>query len=133
MSYACLATKVINLRVQKRLPSTHFAIIGTSNSPQGPCAFHSFKSCPQLKHEFLTLDQLCFICRPSDSAVSKDAGIEPMTVATLALAVRRSNHSPRSQSHPQTRLDLIQFSASTFTMNFTSHSKTLTNVPTNFG
>jgi hypothetical protein len=29
--------------------------------------------------------QHCFICRPSDSDVSEDAGIEPRTVATLAL------------------------------------------------
>ncbi len=36
--------------------------------------------------------QHCFICRPSDSTVSEDAGIEPRTVATSALAVRRSNH-----------------------------------------
>ncbi len=34
--------------------------------------------------------QHCFICRPSDSTVPKDAGIEPKTVATGALAVRRS-------------------------------------------
>ncbi len=34
-----------------------------------------------------------FICRPSDSTVSEDAGVEPRTVATTALAVRRSNHS----------------------------------------
>jgi hypothetical protein len=33
-----------------------------------------------------------FICRPSDSTVSEDAGIEPRIVATGALAVRRSNH-----------------------------------------
>jgi hypothetical protein len=33
-----------------------------------------------------------FICRPSDSTVPTDAGIEPRTVATSALAVRRSNH-----------------------------------------
>jgi hypothetical protein len=26
--------------------------------------------------------QHCFICRPSDFTVSKDAGIEPRTVAT---------------------------------------------------
>jgi hypothetical protein len=32
-----------------------------------------------------------FICRPSDSAVSEDARIEPWTVATSALAIRRSN------------------------------------------
>jgi len=42
--------------------------------------------------------QQCFICRPSDSTVSEDAVIEPRTVATLALAVRRCNHY---------RLDLI--------------------------
>ncbi len=39
-----------------------------------------------------------FICRPSDSTVSEDAWIELGTVATTALAVRRSNHSARS--HP---------------------------------
>ncbi len=50
--------------------------------------------------------QHCFICRPSDSSVSEDAGIESRTVATIALAVRRSNHSARS--HPPTQLDLIQ-------------------------
>ncbi len=43
--------------------------------------------------------QHCFICRPSDSTVPTDAGIEPRTVATGALAVRRSNHQARS--HPQ--------------------------------
>jgi hypothetical protein len=31
--------------------------------------------------------QHCFICRPLDSTVSEDAGIEPRTVATSALAV----------------------------------------------
>jgi hypothetical protein len=36
--------------------------------------------------------QHCFICRPSDSTVPADAGIEPRTVATGALAARRSNH-----------------------------------------
>ncbi len=33
-----------------------------------------------------------FICHPSDSTVPTAAGIEPRTVATGALAVRRSNH-----------------------------------------
>ncbi len=42
--------------------------------------------------------QHCFICRPSDSTVPTDAGIEPRTVATGALAVRRSNH--KAKSHP---------------------------------
>ncbi len=40
--------------------------------------------------------------RPSDSNVSEDAGTEPRTVATSALAVKRSNHSARS--HPQYNL-----------------------------
>ncbi len=43
--------------------------------------------------------QHCFICRPSDSTVSEDAGIEPRTVATSALAVRLSNHLARSHPH----------------------------------
>jgi hypothetical protein len=34
-----------------------------------------------------------FVCRPLDYSVSEDAGIEPSTVATMVLAVRRSNHS----------------------------------------
>ncbi len=42
-----------------------------------------------------------FICRPSDSTVSEDAGIEPRTVATFALIARRSI---------TTRLDLIHSS-----------------------
>jgi hypothetical protein len=33
--------------------------------------------------------------------MSEDAGIEPRTVATFPMAVRRSNLSARSQSHPQ--------------------------------
>jgi hypothetical protein len=36
--------------------------------------------------------QHCFICRLSDPTVSEDAGIDPRTVATPALAVRRSNY-----------------------------------------
>ncbi len=49
--------------------------------------------------------QHCFICRPSDSTISEDAGIESRTGATTALAFRRSNHSARShplsaRSHP---------------------------------
>ncbi len=43
--------------------------------------------------------QQCFICRPSDSTVSEDAGIESRPVATTALAVRRFNHSARSHPH----------------------------------
>ncbi len=52
--------------------------------------------------------QHCFICRPSDSTVPTDAGIEPRTVATGALAVRRSNHQARSHPRP----DLIRMARS---------------------
>ncbi len=48
--------------------------------------------------------QHCFICRPSDSTVSKDTGIEPRTIATTALAVRRSNSSARSHPHSVRKL-----------------------------
>ncbi len=37
---------------------------------------------------FMYVIQHCFICRPSDSTVSEDAGIEPTTVATDALTTR---------------------------------------------
>ncbi len=40
--------------------------------------------------------QHCFFCLLSDPTVSEDAGIEPRTVATLALTVRLSKHSARS-------------------------------------
>ncbi len=46
---------------------------------------------------FMYFIQHCFICRPSDSTVSEDAGIDqPRTVATLALTARRCNLSARS-------------------------------------
>jgi hypothetical protein len=47
---------------------------------------------------FMYFIQHCFICSPSDSTVSEDAGIDLRTVAILALAVRRSNHLTRSLS-----------------------------------
>jgi hypothetical protein len=40
--------------------------------------------------------QHCFICSPSDSIVSEDAGIEPRTVSTSELAVRRFKRWARS-------------------------------------
>ncbi len=46
---------------------------------------------------FMFVIQHCFICRPSDSNVSEDAGIRLRTVMTLALTARLSNHSARSQ------------------------------------
>ncbi len=53
--------------------------------------FYFFKSMYFIQH--------CFLCRPSASTASEDAGIEPRTVDTSALAVRRSSHS--ATSHPQ--------------------------------
>ncbi len=53
--------------------------------------------------------QHCFICRPSE-----DAGIEPRTIATTALTVRRSNHS--AKSHPPTTLKLDQVIMETFSV-----------------
>ncbi len=42
-----------------------------------------------LKRDFLFMYviQHCFICRPADSTLSEDAGIEPRTVTTLALTI----------------------------------------------
>jgi hypothetical protein len=58
--------------------------------------------------------QHCFMCRPSDSTVSADAGIGPRTVATSALVVRRSIHSDRS--HPVIESNLhLQVNAVIFT------------------
>jgi hypothetical protein len=60
---------------------------------------------------FVYFIQYCFFRYPSDSTVPKDAGIEPTTIATVALAVRHY-HSAISHplhstlSHP-TRLYLI--------------------------
>ncbi len=44
-----------------------------------------------------TLVQHSFISRPSDSFASEDAGIEPKTAETWALAIGSSNHSAMSQ------------------------------------
>ncbi len=61
-----------------------------------------FLYCNSLKRRgiFLCTYQQCFIYRPSDSIVSEDAGMEPRTVATLAL----SHSQPDALT---TRLDLI--------------------------
>jgi hypothetical protein len=54
--------------------------------------------------------QHCFICRPSDSTLSEDAGIEPRTVATTALAVRRSITTRLNLIHIETGLvDIVKF------------------------
>ncbi len=59
-----------------------------------------------------------FLCTLFNT-VSEDAGIEPRTNATVALAVRRFNHSARS--HQQTRLDLIHKSARSHPHSARSH------------
>jgi hypothetical protein len=46
---------------------------------------------------FFHLFESTALSSPSDSTVSVDAGVTSRTVATLALAVRRSNHSAISQ------------------------------------
>jgi hypothetical protein len=52
--------------------------------------------------------QHCFMCRPSDSTVSEDAGIKPGNVAILAVAVyRRSNHSARSEPCEELLTELL--------------------------
>jgi hypothetical protein len=62
--------------------------------------FFSFNIKTFLKRDFLdflvlfsTFFNTASYDAPSDSTVSEDAGIEPRTVATTVLAVRRSNHS----------------------------------------
>jgi hypothetical protein len=49
------------------------------------------------REHILLFCQHCFICHSSDSTVSEDAGTKLRTVATLAFAFRRSNHSARSR------------------------------------
>jgi hypothetical protein len=44
---------------------------------------------------FSYIIQHCFICRPSDSTVPTDAGIEPRTVATVAFG-GYSSHPARN-------------------------------------
>ena len=52
--------------------------------------------------------QHCFFCRPSYYTVSQDAGTDPKTRATNALAVRRSNHSART-NFPMKKCDVEIF------------------------
>jgi hypothetical protein len=62
--------------------------------------------------------QHCFVCRPSDSTVAEDAGIEPRAVATAALAVRRSNRAPNGQERdvisPDSKYFLVFYEKSSF-------------------
>ena len=61
-----------------------------SNLTQGSChkggIFRFFLFIYDIQH--------CFICRPSDSTVSIDAGIEPRTVATTAHRKKRFTSFP---------------------------------------
>jgi hypothetical protein len=50
--------------------------------------------------------QHSFICRPSGSTVSEDAGIEPRTAATLTLTENGCNNSARSHPHHSARSHL---------------------------
>jgi hypothetical protein len=93
---------------QVRLSATGgFFVFNTASSAAPQSRFfrrsdslQSFNLTGRFFRIFLLLCMCCiqhsFICRPSDSTVSKDAGIEPRTVAT------RSNSST-------TWLDLIHF------------------------
>ncbi len=87
---------------------------------------HDGKMSPEA--EFFFLNQHWFICRPSDSTVSEDAGIEPRTVATTSLTVRRSHHSARSNPHSWTynfaeisRQNLESYQTWGFCMDFLNH------------
>jgi hypothetical protein len=61
-----------------------------SNRNALPCFFFLYIFFEKIFFSYYNLH--CFICRPSDSTVPTDAGIEARTVATGALAVGRSNH-----------------------------------------
>jgi hypothetical protein len=84
--------------------TSHLLTFSTPTPPPPlPISFlHPYSSTPSRYLSFFS-SMYCVqhgsICRLSDSTVSEDAGIEPRTVASSALAVRRSNHSARS--HPQ--------------------------------
>ncbi len=58
---------------------------------------------------FLYVIQHCFICHPSDSTVSEDAGIEPRP---LAMTARRSNHLATTSQISSTWLGLIHWQIS---------------------
>ncbi len=68
----------------------HSSLVPAEDShPQG-LTFHFLKQ----------LLQHCFICSPSDSTVSEDAGIEPRAVETFAFTVRCNYHSDRQKLQP---------------------------------
>ncbi len=75
---------------QKGFPSAGIVLADLYQSGQLRIFLHQRDSF--LKY-ILFFIQHCLICCSTDSRVSEDAVIEPRTVATLAFAVRCSNHS----------------------------------------
>ncbi len=65
---------------------TVYTVMLASASPGDDASFLNYKKDPS---------DLFNVCRPSDSTVSEDAGIEPRIIATLAMTARRSDHSAR--------------------------------------
>ncbi len=61
-----------------------------------------------LKGGFFMYTNTLIICRLSDSTMSEDAGIEPSTVATLALIAKRSIHSARSRPNNYNRQQILK-------------------------
>ncbi len=55
-----------------------------------------------------------FICRPSDSTVSRILGSNPGRFATTALAVRRSNHIPSTLMYCNVKIASVFKAASTW-------------------
>ncbi len=106
----CLGVPVRKSKIHKSTNFYKYCLTLSQNSPKcrlGKCcnvpilfrSIYIFFFCLNggFLHFFLFLYDIqhCFIWHPSDSTVSEDAGIEPRTIATTALAVRRSNHSAR--------------------------------------
>ncbi len=117
-----LAVKHSNNSARSNQPSSIRAILKV-----GCAGFFTSKNFLTLKQndaKFLDFFfQHCFICHPSDSTVSEDDGVEPSTAATLTLAVKRSNHSARSNQPPSIRPILKVGCACFFTSKF-SHFET---------
>ncbi len=84
--------------------NSQMKLFGQYFAPSECSTFRSF--CSNFHIIFVKLIQHYFICRPSDSTVSEDAGIKPRTITTLALTARRPNHLARF--HPKKIISLQQ-------------------------